>query len=219
MIDIERQQKLFLTLSKFVKKKINVYAVGGTAMMFYGFKDNTLDIDLVFDNEKERNTFKEAIKEMGYVKMDSNEVYKKKENQPEMFTLGDERFDLFIDKVVLFLFSENMKKRAKQKTYQYGDNFILNIAAPEDIIIMKCATDRAKDREDAKKIIEKFNINWELLISAAEDQVKLGKEIAVMELGCFLEELVVQMKVKIPKEVLDKLFKIFNKQREEKKLL
>lgn len=219
MIDIERQQKLFLTLSKFVKKKINVYAVGGTAMMFYGFKDNTLDIDLVFDNEKERNTFKEAIKEMGYVKMDSNEVYKKKENQHEMFTLGDERFDLFIDKVVLFLFSENMKKRAKQKTYQYGDNFILNIAAPEDIIIMKCATDRAKDREDAKKIIEKFNINWELLISAAEDQVKLGKEIAVMELGCFLEELVVQMKVKIPKEVLDKLFKIFNKQREEKKLL
>lgn len=218
MIDIERQQKLFVTLSKFVKKKINVYAVGGTAMMFYGFKENTLDIDLVFDSERDRKIFKEALKEIGYEKMDSTKVYKKKENQPEMFTLKDERFDLFIEKVVLFIFSENMKKRAMQKTYQYGENFILNIAAPEDIIIMKCATDRAKDKEDVKNIIEKFNINWDILINSAEEQVKLGKEIAVMELGCFLEELAVQMKVKIPKEVLDKLFFTFNKQRESKKL-
>ena len=218
MIDIERQQKLFVSLSKFIKKKINVYAVGGTAMMFYGFKDNTLDIDLVFENEKERKLFKEALTSMGYEKMDSNKVYKKMDNQPEMFTLGDERFDLFIDKVVLFMFSEEMKKRARQRTYQFGENFILNIASPEDIIIMKCATDRAKDREDAIKIIEKFNIDWNLLIFSAEEQVKLGKDIAVMELGCFLEELVVKMKVKIPKQVLDKLFAIFNKQRKNRKL-
>jgi len=218
MIDIERQQKLFITISKFINKKINVYAVGGTAMMFYGFKDSTLDIDLVFNNDKERIIFKEALKSIGYQKMDSNIVYKKKENQPEMFTLGNERFDLFIKKVVLFYFTENMKKRAEERTYQYGENFILNVASPEDIIVMKCATDRVKDREDAKRIIDKYKINWDIVIEAAEEQVKLGKEIAVMELGCFLEELVTEMKIDVPQEVLDKLFKFFNKQRSNKSL-
>jgi len=218
MIDIERQQKLFITISKFINKKINVYAVGGTAMMFYGFKDSTLDIDLVFNNDKERIIFKEALKSIGYQKMDSNIIYKKKENQPEMFTLGNERFDLFIEKVVLFYFTENMKKRAEERTYQYGENFILNVASPEDIIIMKCATDRVKDREDAKRIIDKYKINWDIVIEAAEEQVKLGKEIAVMELGCFLEELVTEMKIDVPQEVLDKLFKFFNKQRSNKSL-
>ncbi len=218
MIDIERQQKLFITISKFINKKINVYAVGGTAMMFYGFKDSTLDIDLVFNNDKERIIFKEALKSIGYQKMDSNIIYKKKENQPEMFTLGNERFDLFIKKVVLFYFTENMKKRAEERTYQYGENFILNVASPEDIIIMKCATDRVKDREDAKRIIDKYKINWDIVIETAEEQVKLGKKIAVMELGCFLEELVTEMKIDVPQEVLDKLFKFFNKQRSNKSL-
>ena len=57
-----------------------------------------------------------------------------------------------------------------------------------------------------------------IVIETAEEQVKLGKEIAVMELGCFLEELVTEMKIDVPQEVLDKLFKFFNKQRSSKSL-
>ncbi len=62
MISIEQQQKLLLNLSRRLKRKIEVFAVGGTAMMFLGFKDSTLDIDLVFKNSDDREIFKEAIK-------------------------------------------------------------------------------------------------------------------------------------------------------------
>jgi len=51
MITLEEQQKLFLNVSKKLKKQIIVYAVGGTAMTFLGLKDTTLDIDLVFETK------------------------------------------------------------------------------------------------------------------------------------------------------------------------
>ena len=51
MITIDQQQKLFLNVANMLKKKITAYAIGGTAMMFLGIKDATLDIDLVFEND------------------------------------------------------------------------------------------------------------------------------------------------------------------------
>ena len=59
MISIEKQQKLLLDISRKLKSPITVYAIGGTAMMFLGFKDATLDIDIVFENEGDRNTAKD----------------------------------------------------------------------------------------------------------------------------------------------------------------
>ena len=53
MITIDRQQQLLLTIAKKLPTKITVYAIGGTAMMFHGFKDATIDIDLVFESKKD----------------------------------------------------------------------------------------------------------------------------------------------------------------------
>jgi len=138
MISIEEQQKLLLNAARKLKKKITAYAIGGTAMMVLGFKDFTLDIDLVFKNKKDKDTFKEAIKSIGYQDINPIQVYGKKKNQPEMLTLGDERFDLFVVRVIYFIFSDSMQKRAKQ-IHQFDKNLILKIADPHDIILMKCA--------------------------------------------------------------------------------
>src|SRR3989338_6460233 len=100
MINVERQQKLLLNVARRINKKMNVYAIGGTAMMFLGFKDTTLDIDLVFENKKDRDIFKEAVKSLGYLEMDAIKVYGAKRNAPEMFKLDDERFDLFVVEVI-----------------------------------------------------------------------------------------------------------------------
>ena len=113
MISIEKQQGLLLAISKKLKRPINVYAVGGTAMMFLGFKDATLDIDLVFENKEDKEVFKEAIKSLGYRDMDATIVYGGRANSPEMFTLGDERFDLFVKEVIDFIFSEFMHFQPK----------------------------------------------------------------------------------------------------------
>ena len=215
MITIDEQQKLFLNVARILSKKITLYAVGGTAMMFLGIKDSTLDIDLVFENEKDKNVFKEAIKSLGYREMDAIKVYGARRNQPEILKLNDERFDLFVVNVIDFIFSENMQKRA-ESIHQFGENLILKIADPHDIILMKCATDRLKDKDDARKIIGLGKIKWELLIEEAKKQIELGKERAAFDLGGFLEELKDKMNVEIPQEVLDELYEIVKKQAEEK---
>lgn len=215
MISIEEQQKLLLSISKRLKKKINAYAIGGTAMMFLGLKDSTLDIDIVFEIEKDKEVFKKAIKSVGYQEIDPIKVYGAKKNQPEMFSLGEQRFDLFVINVIHFVFSENMQKRAKQ-IHQFENNLVLKIADPHDLIIMKCATDRAKDKDDARKIINNTNMDWQIIVEEAKKQIGLGKETTALELGCFLEELKNKLKISIPQKVLNELFEIVKKQAKQK---
>src|SRR3989344_902466 len=216
MITIDQQQKLLLKVARRLAKKITVYAIGGTAMMFLGFKEATLGIDLVFENEKDRAIFKEAVKSLGYLEMNPIKVYGGKRNTPEMFKLNDERFDLFVVEVVDFIFSEEMRQRAEQ-THQFGENLILKIANPHDLILMKCATDRVKDKDDARKIINSTKINWDIIIEEAENQITLGKERAVFDLTGFLEDLKKMMGVNIPPGVMEKLFRLVERQIKEKK--
>ncbi|MBI3190302.1 hypothetical protein HYZ41_01210 [archaeon] len=116
MITLEEQQKLFLVISRNLKKKMTVYAVGGTAMTFLGIKDTTLDIDIVFESDDNKEAFKDAIKSIGYQPKDSTVVYGVKRDLPEMFILGDNRFDLFVVNVIDFIFSEKMRERAARYT-------------------------------------------------------------------------------------------------------
>ena len=191
-----------------------MYAIGGTAMMFLGFKEATLDIDLVFEKEEDRTVFKEAVKDIGYHELDSIEIYGAKRNQPLMLRLDDERFDLFLVNVIDFIFSKQMMKRA-EKTHQFNNNLILKVADPHDIILMKCATDRMKDIDDARNIIKEIDIDFKVIIEEARNQIELGRQSAAFELGEFLENLK-KTGVKIPQKVLDELFKIVKKQAEEK---
>jgi len=216
MITIDQQQRLLLNVTRRLTKKITVYAIGGTAMMFLGFKDATLDIDLVFENEKDRTVFKEAVKSLGYLEMDAIKVYGVKRNAPDMFKLNDERFDLFVVEVIDFIFSDSMRKRAEQ-IHQFEENLILKIANPHDIILMKCATDRIKDKDDARRIINSTKIDWDIIVEEAEHQIELGKERAVFDLTCFLEDLRKMMSVNIPSEIMEKFFKLVERQIKEKK--
>ena len=63
MITQEDQLKLFEFLSKEIKKDISCWAFGGTAMMFWGYKEETKDIDLLFDTHQDRDEFIDIINE------------------------------------------------------------------------------------------------------------------------------------------------------------
>jgi hypothetical protein len=214
MITIEDQQKLLLAIGNAIEKPITVYAIGGTAMMFNGLKNATLDIDIVFTKEEDRETFINAITRIGYRHMNSTAVYGSKSNQPKMYSLDTERFDLFLIDVIDFAFSDGMQKRVTQ-IHEYGKNLKLCIAHPQDILLMKCATDRAKDLEDAKKIIETQKIDWNTLIEEALTQTKLGRKEACFDLGEFLEK-IQKTGTKIPQEAADKLWEIWMKEGKKK---
>lgn len=214
MINITGQQNLLLNIAQKLPRRIIVYAIGGTAMMFHGFKGATLDIDLVFTSEEDRNAFKLIAEDLDYKRYNHQLIYGAKINSPIMFRRGkgdqEERFDLFTTEVIAFIFSAEMMERAKD-TYEFDRNLILKIADPHDIILMKCATERTKDKEDAQLIINNYKINWNIIIDEAKKQIELGKDRAAFDLACFLEDLT-KMKVNIPREVLNKLFEIVEKQ-------
>jgi len=218
MIKIKEQQDLLVDISRGLKRKIVAYAVGGTAMMFHAFKDATKDIDLVFMNEENKFDFKYAAEQIGYSQMNSAEVYGTKTNQPIMLSRGkgnEERFDLFQQEVIYFIYSDAMIKRATS-TYEFGENLVLKISDPNDILLMKCATDRGKDKEDARDIINNFKVDWNIITKEASNQVKLGKSRAVWDLTGFVVDLI-KMGVKIPKEVKKNLFVLLEEQPNSKK--
>ncbi|MBI2047177.1 hypothetical protein HYT26_03375 [Candidatus Pacearchaeota archaeon] len=210
MISIGEQQTILLNIARELKKQITAFAIGGTAMMFLGLKNSTLDIDLVFKNIEDREEFIKAVKKIGFISLDSATIYGKKENIPVMLKLGDFRLDLFVNDVIDFIFSEEMQKRAKI-TRQFEKNLILKIADLHDIILMKCATGRLKDIDDARTIIQTTNINWNVIINEAKNQLSLGKERAILDLGTFLEKLK-KINLNIPNTILNELWFLLEKQ-------
>lgn len=211
MVTIKDQETLFIDISRKLKEKITCYAIGCTAMMFLNLKDNTKDIDLVFDNIKDRNKFIKALENLEFKKLESSILYGKKPNQPELLKRSEEeRIDLFLPEVISFVFSNNSINRA-DKTRQFGENLIIKIADVHDLIFMKHTTDRAKDTTDIISILKNSNIDWNIILEETKNQIGLGKQRAALDLGVFLENLEAKG-ISIPKNVPDELFKIFEKQ-------
>lgn len=211
MISVEDQRNLFVELGNKLPREITVYAIGGTAMMFSGFKDATLDIDLVFTQKDDRNIFKEVAKSLGYKEMDSVIVYGVKNNHPEMIKVGDSRLDLFLLDVIDYTFSEGMQKRANA-VHQFGKNLKIKIADKHDIIVMKSATRRAKDEEDIVGIIKSSEINWGVIIEEAKTQFALGRDHVFLDMGSLVEKLTSNYKLNIPKRIGDTFWKLLRKQ-------
>ncbi len=216
MISIKEQEKLLIEIGNMLPKEIIIYAIGGTAMMFLGFKEATKDIDLVFANVNDRRIFKDIAKSLGYKEMDSAIVYGVKDNRPILINLGDSRLDLFLDRVIDYIFSETMQKRAGQ-IHQFGKNLILKIADKHDIILMKCATNRIKDEEDIVNIVKNSDINWNILIEEAKVQVKLGREKVFLDMGDLVNKLIHKHKLNILKEIDDTFYNLLMEQIKQKK--
>lgn len=209
MIDLDRQNELFKLLGEKLKKKIECYVIGGSAMMYYGMKGITKDIDLVFENEDDREMIINLLKNLGYSERETRILYFKKKNTPILLQREDIRFDLFWEKIISTIFSKGMKDRI-ESVYEYS-NFIVKVTSPEDLIITKCATERAGDRVDAAEIIKKTNINWDIIIKESVYQAKVTPYLFPVFLFDFLYELKEDLKADIPKEVIYKVRKIGEK--------
>jgi len=208
MIDTKKQEELFRFIGEKLNKKIECYVIGGSAMMYYGMKDATKDIDLVFEKEKDMEEIVRLLKSLGYKEKETKILYPKKKNVPVLLE-RDARFDLFSEKIVNTVLSDAMKERINA-VYEYN-NLIVKVISPEDLIITKCATERAGDRKDALEIIKKTNVNWDVIIKESINQTELSPYLFPLFLFDFLYELKEDLKADIPKEVLDKIRKISEK--------
>ena len=81
---------------------------------------------------------------------------------------------------------------------------------------MKSVTGRTKDNDDIISIINDNKLDWNVVVEEATKQVKLGNETAIRGLGEKLEKLTNEKAIGVPKEITDKIWKLFNKQVKEK---
>ena len=203
MTDIKEQEDIFKLVGFNLKKKIECFVIGGSAMLYYKLKDVTKDIDIVLLSENDREYILKIMKNLGYTERNSKILYVNKKNVPILLQRDQNRFDLFNRVIINLRFSDSMENRSKL-IYEYA-NLIVNVVSPEDIIILKCATDRAGDRIDAASIIKNTNINWSILFEESINQMKLVGDVIPLNLYQFLLELKEDLQVEVPHDLIQKL--------------
>ena len=206
MTTLEEQNNLFELIGEKLKKSMECFVVGGSAMLYYGAKNLTKDIDAVFNNKEDRGKFIKILEDLGFKERQAKFLYFEKKNVPILMQRENDRLDLFYDKIIDMKFTETIKERAA-KVYEYA-SLIVKVIAPEDIILLKCATERAGDRLDALELVKKLNINWEIIINESLNQTKIGGDAYPVLLFDFLSELKEDLKADIPNEVIRRTRKI-----------
>ena len=213
MISLKEQEGLFDLIGENLKKRVEAILIGGSAMMYHGTKEATKDIDIVFSKDKDREDIIRILEQLGFRERDSRILYANRKDLPILMQRGDDRIDLFCGKIIYFRLSETMTERA-DGVYEHG-NFIVKTLSPEDIILLKCVTERAGDRKDAMDIIEKHDINWKTIMEESERQTELGEDVFPVYLYDFLLELKEDLKAEVPDNVLKEIRKIGEKRMEE----
>mgnify|MGYP002639749958 CR=1 FL=1 len=188
MINVKDQEDLFRLIADYLEKDLSCIAIGGTAMMFSGYKTTTKDIDLVFKDSNDRDIFIKAISELGYKEKSLINVYDEKrrelKSKPKMFSRGDERFDLFVKEVFGFEVNQDIVQRAD---FLGKKELIIQIIGKEDLVLLKAVTSREKDLEDIETIIQvEKNLDWSYII---EEVIKQNNQWFILDLEETMQKL------------------------------
>jgi hypothetical protein len=204
VIGLDEQIEMFKLVGSKLKRKAECMAVGGSAMLFYNLKSATKDVDLIFASDAEKKGFVKILLGLGFAKKAFRE--KSERHLPLVLERGEARFDIFSGGLFHFRLSPGMKERVREK-HEFG-NLTVGVVSPEDIILLKSATDREGDRVDAKGIIEKLAIDWDTVIKEALWQSENGRKAFTVYLFDFLGDLKDDFKADIPGGVIRKVRKI-----------
>jgi len=210
MINTQDQEQLLKLIAEYLEKDLTCIAIGGTAMMFKGYKNATKDIDLVFRTTTDRDTFIKAIEQLGYKKTHLEQVYDKKRrskrSKPLMYSRGDERFDLFVKEV--FGYKLSFKQITERIDIIGKKKMTINLLNKEMTVLLKAITGREKDYEDIETIMEtEKHIDWEQLVNQAIEQREHNEWILID-----LEETMQQLRKKffIKEEHFEKIYSAEN---------
>ena len=219
MISTEDQEALFRLIANYIEEDLECFAIGGTAMMFHGYKTATKDIDLVFKGVTSRQVFISAIEKLGYTQKSLKWIYSDKlieaKGKPLLYAREGERFDLFVQDV--FGFEIEFEEFVQRHDYIGKKELIIFTAPKELLILLKAITDREKDFEDIEAIARlEPTIDWNVVVDRA-----ISKRESVPWILIDLEEKLQVLKKTtfIKKEIFDRIYqaeKKFSQKRADK---
>jgi hypothetical protein len=179
--DFKKVEYFFRELDTHLAKKINIFIIGGAALLYQEIKLATKDIDIIVETKEE---FLELQKTLIKLKFRTTKpgINYERLNLSQIFQKEDIRIDLFEKKVCgKFYLSKNMIKRAKLIfDLNKSDIFLLS---NEDIFLFKTMTEREGDLTDCISLAKK-GIEWTQILSELQNQTKNNhKEIWITWVG------------------------------------
>ena len=145
-----------------LKKKVQIYLIGGCAMTFLGAKAATKDIDLVVTSSRESDDLIKAMRDSGFEHVNKlTREYQALDATVIMQRPDKMRFDVFARKVCGKLeIDEKMQSRAA--FYKTFGNLDVYLMSGEDILLFKGMTERAADLDDMRILVER-GTDWDII--------------------------------------------------------
>lgn len=167
-------EKKLKEIGEKVKKKLDLYLIGGGNMMYRGLKDSTKDVDIIAESKDAYLELIKALKELKYRESASDmNLYKKLSPSTIMTKNGSPRLDIFTGIVCGGIKITDEIKRGRELLNEYG-RMRMYLLAPEIIFLLKSITDREGDLEDARILCTNYPLNWNRILDEVKRQERLS---------------------------------------------
>jgi predicted transcriptional regulator len=188
---------LYEKIEKNISNKLEVFLIGGNALMEYGLKNATKDIDIAVRDTQSAKTLAKALIALGFHPLKRAEKQYQRLEFSMMFEKeGFPRIDLFVKKICNCLeFSEEMQKRSK---FIGGKKLLLYKASLEDIFLLKSVSSRDSDLADCAIILSKALLNWNIILREIRLQKNAMKELQELIILDHFDALEEMLKISVP---------------------
>jgi len=150
---------------------INLFVIGGLALIHFGLKEATKDIDVIVQSKSELEALTDALGSLGYRSPSLVEISRAYEAMEASEILeNDDRFrwDIFYGRVCGALsFSPEMISRAN--SFYEKKRLSVALASREDIFLFKGITEREADLDDMQLLAES-GLEWEVIEQECHSQ-------------------------------------------------
>ena len=167
---------IFRELDAIMMEQVNIFMIGGGAMMKHGLKIRTKDIDIIVGTDDEYDAVLNAFTGLGFISEIPGGPYGRL-TMPGVLIRGDLRVDLFCREVCgKFSLSDGMMMRASEEDTGLK-RISLRVCSPDDIFLFKTMTEREGDEEDCANIIRDVGLDWQIILDEAVKQSEAGKSV------------------------------------------
>jgi hypothetical protein len=181
----EEVEEILRALGERLNQPVKVLVIGGAAMIEYGLKDVTKDIDLVCRDAAGKARLLESAKGLGFEVVGPERRHARL-GLDRIAVKGGHTLDIFAGRVSYdFGLSETIWERGGET--QILGKAEMRYAAPEDIFILKLIANRPRDIEDCVSLAS-TKMDFEAVISEIEVQYSKAGTIEEKIWITYLEE-------------------------------
>ena len=163
-------EKLIRDIDSFIDHPVDIYLIGGGAMLYNKSKKKTKDVDFVVRSKESYDALISALKNMGFESIRPTPGMERT-NISDMLSLDDYRIDIFESRVCGMLgLSDGMADRSTLRIAY--DKTRLFTCSSEDIFVFKSVTERTNDYEDCLRLIFSHDFDWTTVLNEIRSQYR-----------------------------------------------